>query len=61
MQDFMVEVLEGIEVEKKCEHTPDKVIPMDVDYEGDRIIQRSQCECGKLVDEIFTLSHTKVS
>ena len=60
-QDFLMEALEDVPVEETCEHTPDKLIPTNIDYEGDRIIQRFQCTCGKSAQEIFTLSKTTVS
>ena len=56
-----MEALEDVPVEETCEHTPDKLIPMNTDYEEDRIIQRFQCTCGKSVQEIFTLSKTTAS
>ena len=59
-QDFLMEALEDVHAEETCEHTPDKLIPMNTDYEEDRIIQRFQCICGKSVQEIFTLSKTTV-
>ena len=60
-QEFLLEALEDIPEKETCEHTPDKLIPTCTDYEGDRIIQRFQCICGKRVQEIFTLSKTQVS
>ena len=60
-QDFLMEALEDVQGEETCEYTPDKLIPTNIDYEGDRVIQRFQCVCGKSVREIFTLSKAKVS
>ena len=59
--EFLMEALEGILEEEICEHTPEKLDLLDTDYQGDRIIHHSQCECGKRVKEIFTLSETKIS
>ena len=60
-QDLLMEALEDVLGEETCEHTPDKLIPTNIDYEEDRIIQSFQCTCGKSVQEIFTLSKTTVS
>ena len=60
-QNFLMEALEDIPREETCEHTPDKLIPTNTDYDGDRIIQSFQCACGKSVQEVFTLSKTTVS
>jgi hypothetical protein len=60
-QNSFIEALEDVTGEETCEHTPDKLIPANTDYEEDRIIQRFQCTCGKNVQEIFTLSKTTIS
>ena len=59
--EFLTEALEGIQEEEICEHTPEKLDLLGSDYQGDRIIYHFQCECGKRVKEIFTLSETKIS
>ena len=60
-QEFLMEALEDVQGEETCEHTREKLIPTNIYYGGERIIQRFQCICGKSVHEIFTLSKTKVS
>ncbi len=54
-----VEGLEGIAGKEVCLHLPDNLCPIGLDFDGDRIIQRFQCSCGRQIDEIFTLSHTR--
>ena len=36
-QDLLMEGLEDVPVEETCERTREKFIPLDIDYEGDRI------------------------
>ena len=58
--EFAMDALMGIEEEETCEHMPDMLIPMDIDYLGDTIIHRFNCKCGKIIHEIFRLSEVKV-
>ena len=60
-EEFLFDALIGIEEEETCEHMPDMLIPMDIDYLGDTIIHRFNCKCGKIIHEIFRLSEVKVS
>lgn len=51
--------LQGISIER-CDHTMEKLRHLGTDYQGDVVIIHFQCDCGKTVDEIFTISETKV-
>jgi len=53
-EEFLLEALQRIEGEERCEHT------IDTEYQDDMIIQHFECKCGKSIEEIFTLSETKV-
>ena len=60
-EECLLDALQRIEGEDGCEHTPDNLNLIDTEYQGDRIIHRFECKCGKNIEEIFTLSETKVS
>lgn len=51
--------LEGISIET-CDHTMEKLRHLGTDYQGDVIVIHFQCDCGRSVDEIFTILETKV-
>ena len=44
---------------KECEHMPDKLKTIDMDYRGDKIYVLFQCECGEMVTEIFSFDYRK--
>ena len=60
-EEFLLDALQRIEGEEGCEHTPDTLNLIDTEYQGDMIIHHFECKCGKSIEEIFTLSETKVS
>ena len=60
-EEFLLDALQRIEGEQGCEHTPDTLNLIDTEYQGDMIIHHFECKCGKNIEEIFTLSETKVS
>ena len=60
-EDCLLDALQRIEGEEGCEHTPDTLNLIDTDDQGDMIIHHFECKCGKNIEEIFTLSETKVS
>lgn len=60
-QDFLNDALEGIKSEhEECFHTPDKLSHLGTDYRSDEIIQHFECQCGKIIREVFSLSETRV-
>ena len=60
-EEFLLDALQRIEGEERCEHMPDTLNLIDTEYQGDMIIHHFECKCGKSIEEIFTLSETKVS
>ena len=60
-EESLLDALQRIEGEEGCEHTPDTLNLIDTEDQGDRIIHHFECKCGKNIEEIFTLSETKVS
>jgi len=60
-EEYLLDSLQRMEGEEGCEHTPDTLNLIDTEYQGDMIIHHFECECGKSIEEIFTLSETKVS
>ena len=46
--------------EEKCFHTPDLLEHLGSDYTEDEITQTYRCLCGRIVEEIFTHSHTNI-
>ena len=57
--DVLENPLERIAVET-CDHTMDKLRYIGTDYQGDTVVFHFECDCGKSVDEIFTILETKV-
>ena len=57
----LLDALQRIEGEDGCEHTSDNLNLIDTEYQDDMIIHHFECKCGKSIDEIFTLTETKVS
>jgi hypothetical protein len=57
--DYLGDSLGGIDMET-CDHTMEKLRHLGTDYLGDVIVIHFQCDCGRSVDEIFTISETKV-
>jgi len=53
------ESLRGINT-RACDHTIEKLRHLGTDYQGDVVIISSQCDCGRSVDEVFTISETKI-
>jgi len=60
-EEFLIDALQGIQNQQGCEHTHDMRNLMDTDSLGDTIIHHFECKCGKSVEEIFTLSKTRIS
>jgi len=60
-EECLLDALQRIEGEDGCEHTSDNLNLIDTEYQDDMIIHHFECKCGKSIDEIFTLSETKVS
>ena len=60
-EECLLDALQRIEGEEECEHTPDTLNLIDTEYQDDMIIHHFECKCGKSIEEIFTLSETKVS
>lgn len=57
----LLDALQRIEGEEGCEHAPDTLNLIDTEYQDAMIIHHFECKCGKNIEEIFTLSETKVS
>ncbi len=57
--DCLGEPLKRIDMET-CDHTMEKLGHLGTEYQGDVIVIHFLCGCGRSVDEIFTLSETKV-
>jgi len=47
-------------IRAECEHTPDILDLIDMDYRCDEVICRLKCQCGKTIEERFTHHHTNV-
>ena len=60
-EDCLLGAQQPIEREEGCEHTPDNLNLIDTEYQSDMIIHHFECKCGKIIEEIFTLTETKVS
>ena len=60
-EDCLLDALQPIEREERCDHTPDNLNLIDTEYQDDMIIHHFECKCGKSIEEIFTLTETKVS
>jgi hypothetical protein len=60
-EECLLDALQPIEGEDGCEHTPDNLNLIDTEYQDDMIIHHFECKCGKSIEEIFTLTETKVS
>jgi hypothetical protein len=59
-EEFLLDGLQRIEGEEGCEHTPDALNLIGTEYQDDGVIYHFECKCGKSIEEIFTLSETKV-
>ena len=57
--DHLGDSFAGIDMQR-CDHTMEKLRHLGTDYQGDVIVIHFQCDCGRSVDEIFTISETKV-
>ena len=51
--------LAGIDMQRG-DQTMEKLRHLGTDYQGDVIVIHFQCDCGRSIDEIFTISETKV-
>lgn len=57
--DYLQGPLKRIGMET-CDHTMEKLRHLGTEYQGEIIVIHFQCDCGRSVDEIFTISETKV-
>ena len=57
--DCLGDSLAGIDMET-CDHTMEKLRHLGTEYQGEIIVIHFRCDCGRSVDEIFTISETKV-